>query len=366
MNTLDRYLLREILLPFFVGLGLFFAVVAFGEMLKISDSVTGLGIGAGDFLSALIYSLPPLLGLLLPVCALFATLLAVGRLASDREIVALCAGGISPFRLLRVPFVVGAILACLAACATLLGEPWGIQGLKRIMAEGAQNALAQGVKPGEFSEWIKGVTFYAETKDEQGLKGIVFSDQRNQDRPVVVSARHGNVLAPKDAKTLVFDLHQGRMLLYQNDSEGHRVVDFEHGQYRLDVGKLVRKKLINVTNAQGKYPPELWRDSNDPERSAKYKALHRVTLHRKIAMPLATIIFALLAVPLAARGGEGARARGFLYSVGIVAAYYYIGRAAELAARAGSFSQDLAAWVPNILGLIALGLLLFRFQGVKP
>ena len=73
-----------------------------------------------------------------------------------------------------------------------------------------------------------------------------------------------------------------------------------------------------------------------------------------------SLLFALLAVPLAARPKGGARARGFLYSAGIVGAYYYLGRAVELAARRNSFDPMLAAWLPNLIGLVALVILLVR------
>ncbi len=73
-----------------------------------------------------------------------------------------------------------------------------------------------------------------------------------------------------------------------------------------------------------------------------------------------TIIFALLAVPLAVRATSGARARGFLYSAGMVGVYYYVGRAAELAARSDRFHPVVAAWLPNLLGLIVLVILLHR------
>ena len=38
-TTLDRYVLREIGIPFALGLGLFFAVVAFAQVLRVSDAV---------------------------------------------------------------------------------------------------------------------------------------------------------------------------------------------------------------------------------------------------------------------------------------------------------------------------------------
>ena len=66
--------------------------------------------------------------------------------------------------------------------------------------------------------------------------------------------------------------------------------------------------------------------------------------------PIATIIFALLAIPLGCRGERGSRARSFLFSALIVGGYYYIGRAAELQARHGDFPVLLAAWLPNLIG----------------
>lgn len=362
VRTLDRYLLREIAGPFLAGLGLFFVVVAFGELLKISDSVTGLGVGPSDVFRALLYSVPPVLGLLLPVCALFATLLAIGRLASDRELRALAAAGVSPYRLLSVPLAVGLVLAACAAVALLYGEPWGIRGVKEVLARGAQRALTEGVQVGEFTEWVDGVTFIARGREGDKLANIVFADQREEDRPVVVSARRGRIRAGVTARDIVFDLEDGAMLLYRRGSADLRRLEFATGQYHLDVGKLVSGKLFNVTAAQSMGPLELWRESRDPSHSRDRAGLFTITLHRKLALPLATIVFALLAVPLASRATSAARARGFLLSAGIVGAYYYIGRAFELAARSGRFPVELAAWMPLLLGGLVLLPMLWRLR----
>lgn len=362
MSTFDRYLLREVAVPFCVGLGLFFVVVVFGELIKISDAVTGLGIGAADFATALLYSLPPLLGLLLPMSTLFAMLLAVGRLAADRELIAAFSAGLDPFALLRVPLLVGTVLAAISTCLLLLGEPWGIQGLQNLMARSAQASIASGVRVGQFNEWVDDVVFFAKGEEQNGvLVDVMLADRRDREHPIVVSARRGRVIVGAHAHDIVFDLEEGTILSYSADGASQRLIEFERGQYRLDVGALVEGKLFNVTRAQGMYPWQLWEKSETDPRPRR-RALYTVTLHRKVALPLATIIFALLAVPLACRATSGARARGFLYSAGIVAAYYYIGRAAELSARAGGMPAALAAWLPNLCGVVALVILLWRFR----
>ncbi len=362
MSTLDRYLLKEIALPFVIGLTLFFVVVAFAQVLKVSDSVTGLGVTGGEILEALMYSLPPLMGLLIPVSGLFATLLGVGRIAADREIIAFCALGTSPYRLLKVPLLIGVVLALFSAYALIAGEPWGVRGLRDLMARSAQRALASGVRSGEFQQWIPDVTFIAEGRSGQQLVNVVFADRRDDQRPLLISARRGSVLGGERANDLVFELFDGAVLLEERAEERYRLIRFERSSYRLDVGKLVGNKARTLTPVQEKDLFTLYDESQDETLKRKDRALATITLHRKLALPLATIIFALLAVPLACRATGGARARGFLFSAGIVGAYYYLGRTVELLARSGRFDAALAAWVPNLVGLAALCLLLVRLK----
>ncbi|MBI3178052.1 MAG: LptF/LptG family permease, partial [Deltaproteobacteria bacterium] len=310
MSTLDRYLLREVAVPFAAGLGLFFVVVSFAQLLKVSDAVTGLGVTGGEVLTALAYSIPPLLGLLVPVSLLFATLLAVGRMSADREIVGLLAGGVAPDRLLRVPLALGMACALISGMALVWGEPWGVAGLRRLMAESAQRALTSGVRVNEFHEWVPGVTFMA-TREKRGeLFDVVFMDRRDSKRPLVISAKRGRLAAGTRAADLVFDLKDGTILMQERGSDTHRAIKFERTLYRLDVGKLVGNKARTLSSVQEKTLVELWYDGHDEAISRSKRALNLVTFHRKMALPLAAIIFSLLAVPLAMRAAGGARARG--------------------------------------------------------
>jgi LPS export ABC transporter permease LptF len=359
---LDRYLLREIGVPFAVGMGLFFVVVAFAQMLKVSDTVTGLGITGFEVLEALFYSLPPLMGLLIPASALFATLLGIGRLASDREFTGLAASGVSPYRHLRVPGAVGAMLAVVCAFTLMVGEPWGIRGLRRVISTGAQRALASGVRLRQVNEWVPGVTFMAQDQVAGELRDVVFADRREAGRPIVISARRGRVGTGPRARDIVFDLWDGAIVLHDEHSDLIRVLRFDASRYRLDVSRLVQDAPRTMSSLQGKSMAALWQASQNEKTSRRKRVSAMVILQRKAALPLATLIFSLLAVPLALRATSGARARGLLYSAAIVGVYYYLGRAVELAAREGNYPAVLAAWTPNLLGLLGLLVLLWRMR----
>ena len=362
MRTLDRYLLREITVPFCVGMSLFFVVVAFAQVLKVSDTVTGLSVTGFEILQALIYSFPPLMGLLIPVSLLFATLLAVGRMSSDREIIAMSAGGRSPLQLLGIPAVTGVLLAGVCAWMLIYGEPWGVRGLNEVFQQSAQRALASGVRVGKFNEWVSGVTFMAQGKEGDELLEVVFADRRDGERPIVISARRGKVAAGDNTSDIIFDLKDGAIVLHDQKSDLIRVLRFDESRYRLDVGRLVNKRPKTVSNLQHMTMGQLLTYSQNPDKSRKNRVRATVFLHRKIALPIATLVFALLAVPLAVGGTSSARARGFLYSAGIVGTYYYLGRAVEMAARTGNFPALLAAWVPDIIGIIVFAILATRMK----
>ena len=88
----------------------------------------------------------------------------------------------------------------------------------------------------------------------------------------------------------------------------------------------------------------------------KKKTAHlSVTFHRKWSFPVATIIFSALAVPLAILTGkqEGDSAYYFLRTCCRILLY---GRAAELSARKLELTPWFAAWLPNLIGILLIGL----------
>jgi len=322
--------------------------------------VTGLAVSGFEVFQALLYSLPPLMGLLIPVSMFFATLLGVGRLSGDREFVGMAASGISPYRHLRMPAIMGGALAVVCALTLVFGEPWGVRGIGRLFKQSAQRALASGVRVGEFNEWVRGVSFMARDRRDGELVDVVFADRREKQRPVVISARRGVVVTGERARDIVFDLKDGAIVLHDEDSDLIRVLRFEKSRYRLDVAKVVNRGPETISKMQKKTLAQLWRYSRNPKKKWARRVSATVIMHRKAALPLATVIFALLAVPLAMRSTSGARARSFLYSAGIVGVYYYLGRAFELLAREGRFPVDLAAWMPNFIALAAVAVLIWR------
>ena len=106
MKTLDRYLLREVLPPFLLALGLFTFLLAVNPMLEKAQMLLAKGVDLPTVGLLLLTLLPQALGLTIPMALMAGLLMGLGRLSGDRETVALLACGVSPYRLLRPVMVV--------------------------------------------------------------------------------------------------------------------------------------------------------------------------------------------------------------------------------------------------------------------
>lgn len=120
LGTLDRYLLKELLLNFFYSLMFMSLLVSIVSAMKAVHSGYSIGIVLPWLRDSLLYSLY----FTTPISILIACTLVYGRFVADREFMATLASGISPFRLflpmatLAVP--VGALM--LLTQSTILPE----------------------------------------------------------------------------------------------------------------------------------------------------------------------------------------------------------------------------------------------------
>ena len=100
-RILDRYLIREILLPFFLGLVVLTFLLQVPPFLQQSQAFIAKGVPLATVIHALYMLLPQALSITIPMAVLLGILVGFGRLAADREFVAMQACGVSLLRLLR-------------------------------------------------------------------------------------------------------------------------------------------------------------------------------------------------------------------------------------------------------------------------
>src|SRR5438093_596026 len=156
--VLDRYIAREMVSPFAFGCTLFTFFLLIDRIYSLTDLVITKGVPFSLVVQLLAFMLPSFLAHTLPMALLVAVLLAGGRLASDLEVVAFKAAGVSVLRLFRPVLLASLVVTLATASLTLVLNPAANhefqRQLFRILQARAVSGLQERVFNGTFGDVI--------------------------------------------------------------------------------------------------------------------------------------------------------------------------------------------------------------------
>ncbi len=358
MSLVDRYLAKEILLPFAAGLLFLTQLLLATQLLNQADVLFGSGVALLDVAAILVALMPHVLGYVLPIAFLLGAVLGVGRLAEDREVVALGAAGVSPARLVRVPLALGVVAAAIGLWLSLSLEPAGLSAARVRLNEVVKRNVTNDVRAGTFYDQIPGYTVYTQRVHDGRWENVLISDRSDPAAPVLALARAGRLEPVGVGQEMQLVLDGGE--LHREDAEAGEYVtaQFRHAELVIGLGTALTDrnalartaKEMDVAAMRARIAAELAR--GDARQARKFEGY----LHRRIAQPLAIIPFALLAVPLGASRRIG---RGFALAATLLAvvAHYMLLRGGEVLAQKGALPPALALQLPTlVLSAVALAL----------
>jgi lipopolysaccharide export system permease protein len=360
-KIIHRYVFREILTPFLLGLAVFTFVLLLARLLKLIELVVNRGLPFTRILELLAYLMPPFLEVTLPMAMLLAILVAFGRLSADAEMVALRSSGVSLYQLLP-PVATFVLLAALVTLAlSTEGRPWGNRSLRRALWDIARTHAAAGLKPQVFNDEFPGLVIYAEQIDgrENRLGHVLISDDRDPQQRNTVFAREGWMLADSDAQTVTLRLMNGRIVSTDVASRASYQTDFESYDVNLDL----RDALAGLREETSR-PAELGVAALAASIAAKEVAgtphhAELVEWHRKFAIPFACVVFGLIAVPLGVEPSRAVKSRGFAVSLVVIFCYYILLSAGQALGERGLVPAAIGLWLPNVV-LGTAGVILLR------
>jgi LPS export ABC transporter permease LptF len=363
----DRYILKEIIPPFLIGLLVYSFVLLMNQILLLSELLIARGVPFRTVLDLLIYLIPSVLAFTVPMSVLMGILAGLSRMSSDAEITAFKTLGISYKRLLW-PVLVFSFLGFLATSfLTLYLAPRANYKWVQTFSESVLTRVQFNINPREFNELIPDtVLFIQDITPEMGWQNIFVYFATPREEPKVILARDGRLNFYPDERRATIELFDGMIHSYPiDDLENYRIISFGHYEEELNVEgafpAISAKKRVREKDIK-----ELWRDSRgikeelqkfppDQEQTVFFQLKkresisHWIEIHKKVALPFACFIFALLGLPLGAFTKKGGRTSGFTLSIGIILVYYILITAGEQIAMEGRISPFLGMWGPNIL-----------------
>jgi len=300
MRNLSVYIIRQLgLATLMTAAGLTFAIWL-SQSLRLLDVIINRGLAVSVALKFISLLLPGLLALLLPISVFISVMFVFHRLSADSELVVMRSIGISNYRLAQPAIV-------FALAATLIGYFLSLYLMPRAMREyhDMQAAIAGDiagviVEAGVFTEVAPGMTFYAQSRDRNGvLSGIIVDDSRDRQRRLLYTATRGAVTSSPEGPRAI--LENGTYQETDKKSGRVSVLYFDHTSIGL-AAMMGRSNLQRRREAEELYLPELaagMASDPDPVRRDQLK----IELHRRLAEPLYTIALALIAAGALINGG---------------------------------------------------------------
>ncbi len=361
-RILSFYIIREILSSFLLGIVIFTLVLLMGRLIKLTDLVVSHGVPIADVSRMILYLIPSFLVFTIPMAFLLAVLLAFGRLSADNEIVVMKASGLSLVQILP-PVIVCALVAILLALgASMIGVPWGNSAFKELSLQVLKQNITSTIREKTFWDDIPGIIMYTDHYDERNhtLKGVLINDDRNPDSPMTIFARDGNVTTETGTQTLLLTLRNGSIHLAGSDGL-YRLVHF--GEYIMTVGK--KESRIAISRKESDmWLPELRHVIDDPGTSPQDRFKFLAEFYSRFTFPFASLVFAILGVPLGIQNRRSGKSGGFTVSIAIILAYYVLMSVVRTLAEKGTLPPVVALWIPNIL-FFAIGWFFLRMASLE-
>jgi len=316
MRLLDRYLLREFLVPFFYCLSGFFVFWLTVDLLAQLDLFQRYKLSGGDVIKYYLIKTPDLLGVVMPVALLLGLLYSLANHARYNELTAIRAAGVSLWRLSMPYFAIGFVLAVSLFAINELWMPDSVAAAERVLMR--HRTGSKGTEPG----WERNLGFSNTAKNRKwfieryNLK--TFEMIRPRIEWTLVTGTRREISAEKgywrdgawvftNVQELVYPPVKGalpgppletNLLVLTELSETPEEIASE-----IKIGRINSASLRDVRKASLPIREILDYRARHPGHNDKSRALD-TKLHGRIAAPWTSVVVVLIALPFGAVSGR--------------------------------------------------------------
>jgi lipopolysaccharide export system permease protein len=355
VKILDRYLLRQFVVTFVLlvlGIPILFVITDLTDNL---DKYLGRGLPLSSVAASYLYSIPQFVFWAMPIAALVATVFTIGNMTRYQEIAAAKAGGVSFFRLI-VPII--GVAAVLSVLGVGLGEVVTVTNQKRAELLGERRGTSSPFRMNFVFQTEGGRTLSVRRLDSEAreMSNLVVERAETATKPAV----HQTVQRARWTPESGWTLEEGHLRVLE---EGGGERSFAFASARIPALRESPEELLaEPKRTEEMSYAEITRFINAIERSGGNSRKLQVEQAQKIALPLAILVIVLFGAPLSTSSQRGGTAYGIGISLAVTMIYLMLFRVGTAVGSSGALDPLVAAWMPNVLFLVAGLFLLSRVR----
>jgi LPS export ABC transporter permease LptF/LPS export ABC transporter permease LptG len=364
MRILTRYILREVTSHALIGAAIFTFVLFTRELGQILELVVRNSAPLPSVAEVFFLTLPAALTYTIPMGVLVGILIGLSRLAADSEITAMRASGIGVWTFLRIISIfvfAGWVLALINGAYV---APLSRAALGRLQDRLKSSQVSFEVQPRVFYEGFPKLVLYVQdVKSARGgalWKGVFIADISTPSSPKITLAQQG-ILVSEGPETLHLHLVNGSTHETDPAAPNHyQISTFEQTDMPIEMPPA-------DTSKEQEPVPVAEMSTRDlvllrPANKKMVARWYDIEFHGRLALPTACVVLALVGVPLGLSSKKGGKSSGFVLTIMLVLAYYFLSLLGVSLARQGKVSPFLGVWLADIVFFIGGALLLWRAE----
>ena len=358
-TILDKFILKQILEVFVLGIVVFTSIIfASDTFISLIKQISTYGMSVNIAFMIILLNLPAVIVMTIPMSVLFSTVMTVNKMCLQSEITILKACGISIKRISRPIFGFAVIMALvtffinetIVPITTAQSKTLALYALvQRNIPEGKRNFSIKELKDGNYLKRL----FYVEKCEDKQFSNVSIIDLSDTNKIQILQAKTGT--------SVVEGWQFDNASVYTISKEGKTLNTSWIEKSILDFGSDIQSQLDKKNDGTDlnfiQLLPYL---SKTPDENMGKEVLtkYQVCFWDKLALPITTVVFVILGIPLAITPPRVRHNRGFLFTIGVIFCYYIIRAFSVSIGYNGTISPFLAANMPNVILGIA-GLMLF-------
>jgi lipopolysaccharide export system permease protein len=355
MRLLDRYLLRELLIPLGYCLAGFLIFYSAFDLIFSLNSLQSMKLQFVDYVEYYLWTLPELFVTVMPIGLLLALLHALTNHARYNELTAMRAAGIAMWRLMLPYLGVGALIGAAVFAAN---EMWVPQAVTR-----AEQIKQRRIAPARSRVWTGPIKFRFEPENRSwDLKDFNLETSEVK-RPSItwessdgtrhdLFAERGVFLNDmwKFENVQLWDTPLGQRFPASTNhavfeiafAETPEMIKSDMKVNSLKLDQAAKRPQLSIADIQNykRLHPRMQRDR---------RAMLEAQLQGRYAEPVKCLMVVLIAIPFGARSGRRNVFVGVAASIFICFSYFILQKICFGLGTADILSPVLSAWLPNLL-----------------
>ncbi|MCL4179881.1 MAG: LptF/LptG family permease [Verrucomicrobia bacterium] len=364
MRLLDRYLLRELLLPLGYCLSGFFIFWASADLITNLDSYQEDKLSLLDLVQFYFFRAPEFLVVVIPMALLLALLYALTNHARHQELTAMRSAGWSLWRICLPYLAVGTLLSL---SVYLISELWleeSALNAERIRVRNTGNEEEAGARAWESNlvfrndrdgrVWrVREFNLHTGEMKEPWVEWTLSDGTRCQ-LLAQSGIRTNRIWRFHDVRLFMADPARGttpqqRVLDHLAMPEFTETIPQIRSQVKINsLSHIKAARQVRLTVDEIRRYQEL-----HPELRQRDRAMLETQLHARLASPWTCLVVVLIAIPFGAPSGRRNVFVGVSCSILVCFLYYLCQRLALAAGTGGYLDPLLAGWLPNGLFAVA-------------